>query len=1140
MTGPDGGDTAAYPCPACRAAADLRTGCTACGRPPDPEAAEVVALDRVIAGLRADVEAARLALADRTGRLNATVSQRNGLARRVVARTAADLWAARVGAAPPEPRPVAEAPVAEAPVPAARPEASTKAVQNVLFVLGGLLLGSAAVVFTAVAWASFGVVGRAAILGVVTVLVLAVPPVALLRRLAGTAETFAALGLLLVLLDGYAAWYVNLFGVADALPPRRYAALLCALTAATAFGYGRVTGLVGPGLAALLVAQPALPLLFGEAGLGAAGWAGVLAAVALGNLAVVWRSPRSPAYPVIAVMVGTIAYGSAVVAALVALLTSGGAGVAAASRSAAAVAVVAALLVPASLVVGVPTLRHAANGVLTGVLIVAGGHVITTAFHADPGYQLVAAQVVIVALAVRVLPAVVQPGPRVGVLVMAGLFGLVAAVRALDIAVRTAAAAMPAWRADLQPTAERVDWRLPAVLALFALAVAVLLPRAWLVEVAVVAAGLLALAVPASFPLRWWTPSIVDGVVAVPLAVAAGRARSVQRAARYGLVSGFLAGHAALAGLARPVSTVAVLGALVVLAATLAGTGAHRAVGAVAAGTALLALPGLAAAIGEMSRSDARVTLGCAAAGLVLAALALLPLRRWRPVYMVAGAAAVLLGGVGVVVAALAGPAEPFGRYAALAFLCDTVAVVTVLPTLRREQVQVALTVAAVPAGIAFLPALVAVAPATFAVLAAPYTWLGHIWSGTPTGTGLAATGSDLGVRSGGPFGLQNAAVALVLLALAAAVAGRAVRWAAVAPAALAVLTGAAALDARWPTVAALSLAIGVGSALLGARRPSAVLAFVAVATAGAGIAGLLATEPATLTGLAVVTVAATLCGLAGRRLAIRAAGWLVAVVGGATLALASALAADLALRWAALWVLAAAALALGGSAVLQWATRRADARLVEATAHASAAAALLLAFGSLRHMAAVCTIWGLALGLRALWPAEPGRSIRVVAATASELLAYWLLLFANEVSLLEAYTVPAAGVALLGGWLAARARPTLHSWTAYGPALLAGFSPSLAAVLLTPGEPERRLALGIAAVAAVLAGALRRRQAPVIVGGAVLALLAVHEAVLVWDLVPRWIPLAMAGLLLVGLAMTYERRRREIVRLRVTVGRMR
>ena len=49
------------------------------------------------------------------------------------------------------------------PVPAAAPrpggaETSTRAVQSVLFVLGGLLLGTAAVVFTAVAWAAFGVV----------------------------------------------------------------------------------------------------------------------------------------------------------------------------------------------------------------------------------------------------------------------------------------------------------------------------------------------------------------------------------------------------------------------------------------------------------------------------------------------------------------------------------------------------------------------------------------------------------------------------------------------------------------------------------------------------------------------------------------------------------------------------------------------------------------------------------------------------------------------------------------------------------------------------------------------------------------------------------------------------------------------
>jgi hypothetical protein len=73
-----------------------------------------------------------------------------------------------------------------------------------------------------------------------------------------------------------------------------------------------------------------------------------------------------------------------------------------------------------------------------------------------------------------------------------------------------------------------------------------------------------------------------------------------------------------------------------------------------------------------------------------------------------------------------------------------------------------------------------------------------------------------------------------------------------------------------------------------------------------------------------------------------------------------------------------------------------------------------------------------------------------------------------------------------------------------------------------------------------VLAGAVRRRQAPVVVGGTCLAALAVHEAVLLWDLLPRWIPLAVAGLVLVALAVTYERRRRDLTRLRTAVGSMR
>ena len=40
-------------------------------------------------------------------------------------------------------------------------------------------------------------------------------------------------------------------------------------------------------------------------------------------------------------------------------------------------------------------------------------------------------------------------------------------------------------------------------------------------------------------------------------------------------------------------------------------------------------------------------------------------------------------------------------------------------------------------------------------------------------------------------------------------------------------------------------------------------------------------------------------------------------------------------------------------------------------------------------------------------------------------------------------------------------------------------------------------------------------------------------------DLLPRWIYLAVGGLTLITLAATYERRRRDVTRLRAAVGRM-
>jgi len=244
-----------------------------------------------------------------------------------------------------------------------------------------------------------------------------------------------------------------------------------------------------------------------------------------------------------------------------------------------------------------------------------------------------------------------------------------------------------------------------------------------------------------------------------------------------------------------------------------------------------------------------------------------------------------------------------------------------------------------------------------------------------------------------------------------------------------------------------------------------------------------------------------------------------------------AALTADLTVRTAAFWMLVPAAIALATVTRL----RPTESVAVEAAAHATAAVAALLTVGSLGHTAGVCTLWGLAIGLSAL--RQPAR---VVAAAGTELLALWLLLADRHVAVLEAYTLPAAAVALLAGWFVARRRPEVHSWAAYGPALLAAFGPSTATLLNGTGDPARRLALGAAALAVVLGGAVRRRQAPVVVGGAVLGAVAVHETVLLWDLVQRWILLGLAGLVLIGLAVTYERRRRDVTRVAAAVGRMR
>src|SRR6266540_460985 len=243
----------AYQCLRCRSTATDSEGCPACGAPPDPLGVELGQLSTQLAELeRRDLqlrtEYARLAerrrdLQRRIGYVWAQVSQRA---------TPTVPAGAPPGAAPaeaprrPSPRPV--------PGGGVQPETSTRSVQTLLLILGGLLLGIAAVVFTAVAWATFGVVGRTVIL-------------------AGVHQ----------------------------LPPSRYAALVFAVTAGASSAYRLVSRLAAPWVWALLAAQPVLPLLALSADTGILGYAAAYAGTAAVDLAVLattrpagswtWRAP---------------------------------------------------------------------------------------------------------------------------------------------------------------------------------------------------------------------------------------------------------------------------------------------------------------------------------------------------------------------------------------------------------------------------------------------------------------------------------------------------------------------------------------------------------------------------------------------------------------------------------------------------------------------------------------------------------------------------------------------------------------------------------------------------------------------------------------------------------------------------------
>ncbi|GGL45554.1 SCO7613 C-terminal domain-containing membrane protein [Planomonospora parontospora] len=200
---------------------------------------------------------------------------------------------------------------------------------------------------------------------------------------------------------------------------------------------------------------------------------------------------------------------------------------------------------------------------------------------------------------------------------------------------------------------------------------------------------------------------------------------------------------------------------------------------------------------------------------------------------------------------------------------------------------------------------------------------------------------------------------------------------------------------------------------------------------------------------------------------------------------------------------------------------------------------ALVPGLPHLPALSLACAVVGVLLSGTAL---RPDRRQAAYAGTGFLLVAAWLRLLASDVTVVEAYTVPLSLVLLAFGLLRTRGGRA-SSWSVYGSGLASGLLPSTIAVLTGDGG-LRPLLLGVFALAILLAGARSGLQAPAVLGGLTLAVVALHELA-PWiaqavAAVPRWVPMALGGLLLVVVGATYEARLREVRRLREAVGRMR
>ncbi|RBY86678.1 hypothetical protein DQ244_18540 [Blastococcus sp. TBT05-19] len=379
-------------------------------------------------------------------------------------------------------------------------------------------------------------------------------------------------------------------------------------------------------------------------------------------------------------------------------------------------------------------------------------------------------------------------------------------------------------------------------------------------------------------------------------------------------------------------------------------------------------------------------------------------------------------------------------------------------------------------------------------------------WTATGVLTVAGAGAIALALRPRGPLPapvpVASTAAAVVGLALTGSLAyagspgAQAATWAGLLLLALAVLA------ARLPVPAAALTAAGTAMALLGATFLSDLPDQRALAAATLG-----ATVPAALAAVRVpvLRLPATAAALIAPALAIdlgRSGGWIAVPVAGLLLALLGA--------------------AAFGLAALRARHRE---ELVLATGGALAGLAAGLTSGSAGAWGQVGIQLGVVGVAAGCYAVVSGRRWVAAGAVGDLVLASWIAVGGAGVQTPDAYTLPAA----LGLLVIAlpRLRAGATSWAAEGAAVGVALVPSALAVVAEP-TALRLVLVVVAAVLLTVGGTLRHRQAPFVVGAGVLLFVTVGRLGPYAPLLPRWLTLGAAGLALLVVGATYERRRQQ------------